>query len=137
MLTNSKIKVYYMLKWFDSDDFITDIPQKYKATYELCISRMSAEERDAIDAELTRLIENSIAEGSNIVTSSWIPGRRWQNTVYMPIYEKAARGNEELAAKIFGLILYELIINRPESWYCGRFEKDGIPIKGITYFIKN
>lgn len=127
-----------MLKWFDSgNDYIREIPQKYKSTYKVCTSRMSTEERDAIDDELTRLIENSIAANSNILTSSWIPGDQWQNTVYMPIYEKAARKNQELAGKIFGLILYNLIINRPETWFCGRFEKDGIPIRGITYFIKN
>jgi hypothetical protein len=38
----------------------------------------------------------------------------------------------------FGLILFNLLLERKDAvWGFGRFEKDGIPIRGTTYFIIN
>lgn len=63
-----------------------------------------------------------------------MPGSDWTGTAFQPIWEKAAKKNEELAAKIFGLLVFEIFRHRPEDWYTGRFEKEGIPLRGRTYF---
>jgi len=76
---------------------------------------------------------NRRVSGYRVHTSSWIPGRDWNGTVFQPIYD--ACQDQETAAKFFGLILWEVIMSRKgETWSFGRYEKDGIPIRGMTYF---
>jgi len=38
------------------------------------------------------------------------------------------------AAKFYGLILFEVMLQRPETWGFGRYAKDGRPLKEMTYF---
>ncbi|WP_157216674.1 hypothetical protein [Flavisphingomonas formosensis] len=71
-------------------------------TYQLLCSRLSPVELDDIRNALDGRIK-----GSRIETSSWIPGADWQGTPYQAIYEKGARMNPELAALMFGLIVWE------------------------------
>ena len=73
-------------------------------------------------------------DGDEIHTSSWMPGSDWSDTPFHPIWEKAAKKNEDLAAKIFGVLVWDVFRERPERWITGRFEKDGEPISGRTYF---
>ena len=76
---------------------------------------------------------NRRVSGNEVHTSSWIPGRDWSGTVFQPIYDVCQ--DQETAAKFFGLILWDVMMNRKgEAWSFGRYEKDGIPIKGMTYF---
>ena len=36
----------------------------------------------------------------------------------------------------FGLILFNLLMNIKDTvWGFGKYEKNGVPIKGITYFV--
>jgi hypothetical protein len=58
-----------------------------------------------------------------------------RNTVYEPIYH-ACGDNQEEAGKFFGQILFDLLMNIEDTvWGFGKYEKNGVPIKGITYFI--
>ena len=104
---------------------IDRIPHRHE--YEVWRSRLSREEFQAISNELNRRVG-----GNEVHTSSWIPGRDWTGTVYQPIYD--ACQDQETAAKFFGLILWEVMMKCGEAWYFGRYEKDGIPIEGLTYF---
>ena len=76
---------------------------------------------------------NRIADQKDILTTSWIPGRDWTGTPYAIIY-RIARGDEILAARYFGLIVWVVIMERPECWAFGRYEIKGRPIEGLTYF---
>ncbi len=116
-----------MLYSIDSDVSIKDIP--HRRDYDIWRSRITKQEYDAIFNELNRRIETN-----EVHTSSWIPGADWSGTVFQPIYEKACRRNVDAAAKFFGLILWEVMMHRPEKWSFGRYEKDGVPIEGLTYF---
>lgn len=62
------------------------------------------------------------------------PGADWTGTVFDPIYSIACRHDEEAAAKFFGLILWQVIRKREDVWSYGRYEKNGIPFKGLFYF---
>jgi hypothetical protein len=106
---------------------ITRVP--YENDYHLFISRMTDAEIAAIKAAL-----NALIDGTRIQTSSWMPGRNWAGTPYEPIYTKAARQNYELSARCFGLLVWAVFMERPEHWTSGRFEKNGEPIGGRTYF---
>ena len=71
-----------------------------------------------------------------IVTTSWVPGADWTGTAYQALYD--AINDEIEAAKFFGLVACECVLERcattGETWGYGHYEKDGVPIKGRTYF---
>lgn len=116
-----------MLYSIDNDDPIKDIPHRHD--YDIWRRRLTDQEYNAIVEELNQRIETD-----EVHTSSWIPGADWTHTVFQPIYEKACMRDVDAAAKFFGLILWEVMMNRPEEWSFGRYEKDSIPIEGLTYF---
>lgn len=101
----------------------------YAAEFRMFMSRLSAGEIDAIKYEL-----NARIDGTQIQTSSWMPGANWQGTVFQPIYEKAAGRDYTASARCFGLMVWQVFMERPERWSSGHFEKNGEPIKGRTYF---
>jgi len=101
----------------------------YEQEYRRFMSRLTAEEISAAKARLDGLID-----GTEIQTAGWMPGKDWTGTPFQPIYEKAARYSEGTAARCFGLMVWEVFMERPEKWTSGRFEKDGEPIGSRTYF---
>jgi hypothetical protein len=68
-----------------------------------------------------------------IVTSSWIPGADWKDTPYEPIYH-AVGDNWEMARFFFGLIVWNVVGDRPEVWSFGRYPRNPGEIIGLTYF---
>lgn len=116
-----------MLISIDTGHLINYIP--HGEEYKIWKSCLTEDQFEAICAELDRRIE-----GGEVHTSSWIPGEDWTGTVFEPIYEAACRRNVDAATLCFGLILWEVMRRRPEKWSFGRYEKDGIPIRGLTYF---
>jgi hypothetical protein len=116
-----------MLYSVDTAKYIDDIPHTLE--YRTWLSRLPQSDLDLIRQELIRRIE-----GDEIHTSSWMPGSDWTGSIFYPIYERACLRNQEAAAMCFGLILWQILLERQEVWGFGRYEKDGIPIKGLTYF---
>ncbi|MEE9555404.1 MAG: hypothetical protein V3W18_14040 [candidate division Zixibacteria bacterium] len=116
-----------MLYSIDKEQLINYIP--HQREYEIWRSRLSDEEYQAIVNELNNRIAND-----DIHTAGWIPGSDWTDTVFQPIYEKACLLDEEAAGKCFGLILWIVMMEHPDAWSFGRYEKDGIPIESLTYF---
>jgi len=113
-----------MLRWFDGNHDLTvnDIP--HRKDYNEWLNRLSTE-RSAVFTYIESLIN------SRIHTSSWMPGPNWKNTPLQLIYDKAAKGSRKQAAQCFGLILHEIMINRPEQWYC---KKDSEVAEGTIYW---
>lgn len=101
----------------------------YAEDYQTFMSRMTAAEIAAIRGALDTMIQ-----GTEIQTAGWMPGADWTGTPFQPIYEKAARFDEAAAARCFGLMVWEVFMQRPEVWTSGRFEKDGEEIGSRTYF---
>lgn len=101
----------------------------YAQEFRTWMSRMTPAEIASVKSEL-----NSMIDGTEIQTAGWMPGADWAGTVFQPIYEKAARFNAEMAARCFGLMVWEVFMERPEKWTSGRFERDGEPIGSRTYF---
>jgi hypothetical protein len=116
-----------MLFGIDAGKPITRIP--HAREYRQWKAKMSTMEVDAIFHEL-----NARFDTKEIETSSWIPGADWSGTVFHPIYEKACSRNASAAALCFGLMVWEALMLHPATWGFGRYEKDGIPIRGMTYF---
>ena len=123
-----------MLYSLDSDppQKITDVPHESK--YKICLALLDQGELDSIKAALNAKIDKDMSNGLEIQTSSWMPGSDWTNTPFQCIYEKAARFNEELSAKFFGLLVWVVFMERPEAWAFGRYPKGDQDIIGLTYF---
>jgi hypothetical protein len=110
---------------------ITKIP--YEANYCLWTSRLTPDQLEAIRSRINEMIDNEA-----ILTSCWMPGPDWEGIPFQAIYEQAANFNKEIAARCFGLMVWVAFMERPEAWGFGRYEKNGYPITGITYFrLKN
>jgi len=116
-----------MLYNIDTKLYMDFIP--YEEEFNIWRNRLTEGEYNKIFDEL-----NTRIEGDEIHTSSWIPGSDWAGTVFEPIYERACQQNMDSSAKFFGLILWEVIRSRDDVWSYGRYEKNGFPIKGLTYF---
>lgn len=116
-----------MLWSIEDNEEIKGIP--HKSDYDRWRSKLSNSEHHEILNELSSLIS-----GSEIQTSSWIPGDDWSGTVYEPIYSKACNYDPIAAAKFFGLLVWESMLKDDSYWAFGRYENNGIPIEGLTYF---
>lgn len=116
-----------MLYWVESFDKVTKLP--FENDYRRWVQALDAAELKAIRDELNRVFDSS-----EIETAGWIPGGDWRGTVYQPVYEKPARRNPEIAARIFGLIVFKVAMDRPDKWVTGRFELNGEAIRSRRYF---
>jgi hypothetical protein len=115
-----------------SNQLMTKIP--YEHDFKAYRARITDQEYEAIMDRLNGLVDADISKGTDIQTSSWMPGRDWSGTPFDPIYQKAARKDHTASAKFFGLLVWIMFMNRPEKWTSGRFELDGKPLSGRTYF---
>lgn len=106
---------------------ISRIP--HEREFKVWTGRLTRKEYDAILEEL-----NSKIDGGEVHTSSWMPGGNWGATPFQSIYETACMENPAAAGECFGIFVWITMMKRPEKWSFGRYEKDGMPIKGITYF---
>jgi hypothetical protein len=106
---------------------ISSVP--YGPEYRNFMSRMTPDEISAIKIALNEMID-----GDEIHTAGWMPGSDWRGTPFQVIYEKAARHSHNAAAQCFGLMVWEVFMDRAEAWTSGRFEKDGEEIGSRTYF---
>lgn len=116
-----------MLYSIESSKYIETIP--HRRDYERWRGGISDGEYQAIYNELQSRIS-----GSEIETSSWIPGSDWSGTVYEPIYDKACDYDEVASAKFFGLILWHVVMEHEATWAFGRYKLGDVPIEGLTYF---
>jgi hypothetical protein len=101
----------------------------HEREYGVWIGRLAPQELSGIKKELNRLIDRCPVQ-----TSSWMPGSDWRGTVFQPIWETACQLNIDTAAMCFGLILWDVMMNRADAWSFGRYRLNEVPIKGLTYF---
>lgn len=91
---------------------------------------------DRVDPNAYQRIHDALTDrfsGSKIETSSWVPGSHWQDTPWFPIY-LAVGQDENQSGLFFGLLVWQVVMDHPESWAFGKYELNGSPIRGLTYF---
>jgi len=118
-----------MLFNIDSDKPIDHVP--YQEKFDKLRQRLTKDEFDAMVTEINRLINR---DGGEIATAGWLPGSDWTGTPFEAIYTKAARLDFEGSALFFGQLVWYTIMQRPEHWASGRYEKDGKDIGSRTCF---
>jgi len=80
--------------------------------------------------ELNELIEKKI-EKKGVVVAGFLPGSNWSGTAWEAIYLNGCKYDEECSAKFFGLLVCQVLIDRPETWY---FIRQDVA-KSMIYFI--
>jgi|ERR1035438_4436401 hypothetical protein len=108
---------------------LTRVP--YEETYRplrQALDRIDPQAFDKIHEELTARFDER-----EIDTAGWIPGANWKDTIWWPIY-LAAGEDQEVSAKFFGQIVWQVVMDHPDCWPSGKYELDGIPIRSRTYF---
>lgn len=116
-----------MLYAVNSGKYVTMLP--HKDSFDAWMKKLPTDKYEEIVDAL-----NAKIDLNRILTSSWIPGKEWA-TVYAPL-NQACDGNTAAAGQFFGLILFDLLMRRPDAvWGFGRFEENGLPLPGTTYFM--
>lgn len=111
------------------DDFSHEISKiPHLKEFKIWKSRLSEDNYEKIVKELKKVMLLN-----EVQTSSWIPGSNWNGSVFEPLYEACER-DQESAAKFFGLILYQVVMDDEGFWGMTRAINRGVPIKGLTYF---
>ena len=125
--------------------------KRHQQEFEAFWHSMTQNERDAIEREVNRRLDELIAhpdENWGSITNASIEGGKvnpdtgirgdWSGTAFQPIYE-ACGLNEELAGMRFGLVWKKIIVERPEHWIGlhadPTFPQRGITLEGKTYFL--
>ena len=106
---------------------IRDVP--HQSFFDACSKRLTASELAAMKSLL-----NAMIDSYEVHTSSWMPGSDWNGTPFQPIYDKACGQDLDASGRFFGLLVWIVFQERTDAWSFGRYEKDNIPIKGMTYF---
>jgi len=119
-----------MLYAVDTGKYVKKLP--HKKEFDRWMKNLSPSDYENVIDTLSKKVDMS-----DINTSSWIPGNDWTGTVYEPLY-RACGNNKDASGLFFGLILFDLLMRSKDAvWGFGRYEKDGVPIRGITYFLLN
>ena len=116
-----------MLINLDTGKEITRMP--YAAGFRTVMKRLTPAQIVAMKDAL-----NTMIDGDEIHTAGWMPGSDWTGTPFMPLYTVGARGDYTVAAKMFGLLVWQVFMEHPERWGSGRYQKDGRDIGSRTYF---
>ena len=115
-----------MIYSIDRGELITKLPHE---------KDFNARRKSIGDNEYNIIVNelNNRIDGDEVHTAGWMPGHDWDNTVFKPIYQACGK-NKDIAGQLFGLIVFKVFMDRDDNWGCGRYEKDGKPIRSMTYF---
>lgn len=91
---------------------------------------------DEVDLQAYQRIHDELharSDGREVDTSSWIPGSDWTGTVFQPIYE--ACGEDQRSSRSITICQTRSPKNNAAAGGSScRYEKESIPIRGMTYF---
>ncbi len=115
-----------MLYSVESGNFVMNLPHSKN----FCQWR-----KNLSDADYQKILDNlnGRIDSDEIHTAGWMPGSDWTGTVFEPIYH-ACGHNLEAAGLFFGLIVFKVMMERDDCWGFGKYEKNGVPIRSMTYF---
>lgn len=88
------------------------------------------------DLQLMADALNAYADAHEVFVSGHIPGSDWRGTPYQPIYEALKNVSESAPRFMFGLIVWQVMMDRPDGWVFMRSERErsNDDPQGLTYF---
>ena len=110
---------------------ITNVP--HEASNRPIVNRIPEESLVRIRKEINERIQAVVDSHEELITSGWIPGSDWTNTVWQPIYI-ASRNDFVRAGMVFGFLVFEEMMYREEDWSLGKYQVNGRDIGSTTYF---
>ena len=110
---------------------ITDIPRRRRADFKAWRENLADSDYEAVVEAINEYV-NAVPQDKPFV-SSYIPGHDWTDTVYEPLYIACGRSIEQ-SGWFFGLIVWQVMINRDDKWYFKLADKDGDDVLGTTYW---
>ena len=117
---------------FSIDDRpITGIPRRRQEQFNIWRGNISDSDYNEVVEAINEYVDAVPLDKPFV--SSFIPGRGWTGTVYEPLYFACGQ-SEEQSGWFFGLIVWQVMINRPEDWMFKLADKEGDDVLGTTYW---
>jgi len=110
-------------------DLKNSVRMAHPVEWKQLIAKLPHEELEAIKQEINRRIDASDKE---VQVAAWIPGRYWEGTQFMPLYRVFQ--DEDYAGMMFGLIVWAVMMERPDYWSFGRYPVNGREVQSMQYF---
>lgn len=116
-----------MLISVDSGIKVTQLP--HSNDFDRWRKNLTDDDYEKVVNEINRQVDDN-----EINTAGWMPEHDWTGTVYEPLYIACGKSVSQ-AGQFFGLIVFKILMERTDAvWGFGRFEKNGDPIRSMTYF---
>jgi len=113
-----------------NDKQITDIPHRRRADFNVWRANLPDSDYEAVVEAINEYVD--AVPSDKPFVSSFIPGHNWEGTVYEPLDRACGRSREQ-SGWFFGLIVWQVMINRPDEWYFKISDKEG-DVLGTTYW---
>jgi len=113
---------------------ITDIPHRRQREFRIWRDNLADTDYEKVVEAINEYVDAVPLDKPFV--SSFIPGRNWAGTVYEPLYIACGQ-SEEQSGWFFGLIVWQVMIDRPEAWMFKVSDKEGDDVLGTTYWRKD
>lgn len=120
-----------MLFSINSDKPIRSIPKRRQEVWNQWSSNISDEDFETIVIQI-----NDYCDSHEVFVSSYVPGHIWGNQPCQPLLD-ACNQNEEHAGFFFGLIVWQVMIERQDQWVFMLADKEGDDVLGTKYWRRN
>ena len=110
---------------------ITGIPRRRQREFRVWRSNLADEDYERVVEAINEYVD--AVPLNRPFVSSHIPGRNWEGSIYEPLY-LACGQSEEQSGWFFGLIVWQVMIDRPEAWMFKLADKEGEGVLGTTYW---
>lgn len=111
---------------------ITGIPRKRRADFNRWRANLSDADYEAVVEAINEYVDEVPPDEPFV--SSFIPGSDWTDTVYQPLYIACGQSAEQ-GGWFFGLIVWQVMIDRDEEWVFKPADKED-DVLGTTYWRK-
>jgi len=110
----------------EQDSLVSAFPDR--ARFEKWKAQLTAEEIISIQREFNRRMGTS-----ELRIGGWLPAGNWAGTPFEPIL-RACDGDETMANRFFGLLIWEMLMKHPDTWAFGRVFRGEKNIEYLTYY---
>ncbi len=126
-----------MLAWMEKNKQATSVPRIRKKFFELGKGRMSGLEYNKMKEYANQLIDDKITHSNGkteFIVPGWLTGSWWNGTPLQILYDKVFVNDNKTCALWYGILMYEIMIERPELWYATKTVFNGRDFEQAVYW---